>query len=343
MRIVVLTGGFSSERDVALRSGAMAAAALRRRGHKVAYIDMFLGVRSIFDVDKLFTDDPDATPVPDIPDTAPDLEDLQLRRRGGIGLIGDNVLNICRLADIVFLALHGADGEDGHIQALLDVYDVKYTGSSYLGSAMAMNKSVTKDILERHGITMAKGITLKRGQEPVNVGFPCVVKPCSGGSSIGTTIVDNESEYLSALETAFREGNAVVVEQYIKGRECGVGILGGIALPPIELVPKTGFFDFHNKYQPGAADEICPADFTPEVTEKLQNAAKAVFSALRLDVYARMDFIVTEDGQPYCLEANTLPGLTTLSQVPNEAKAIGISYDELIERIVTLSMEKYAL
>jgi D-alanine-D-alanine ligase len=324
MNIVVLCGGLSAERDVSFSSAAMAAAALTRLGHSVTTVDLFLGVTEVSAA---------------VSDTAPDLDALRALRPDG-SRVGDGVFELCRGADLVFTALHGADGEDGKIQAALDLLGVKYTGSGPLGSAVAMNKGVAKQILTQSGILMPRGIVLRRG-ETGNVGFPCVVKPCSGGSSVGTSVVNAESDYAAALGAAFECDEAVVVEQYIRGRECDVGVVAGRALPVIEITPRDGFYDYKNKYQAGMATETCPADFPDEVTHTLQKAAEDVFAALHLEVYARMDFIVAEDGAVYCLEANTLPGLTPTSLLPQEAAAVGIDYDALIALIVAESLKKY--
>ncbi|MDR0917265.1 MAG: D-alanine--D-alanine ligase [Oscillospiraceae bacterium] len=339
MRILVLSGGYSAERDVSLSTGALAASALRRLGHRVAVCDLFLGLPAVTDLSAQFTADDTASSTA-IASSEPDLDALTASRIGGFGHIGDNVFELARASDLVFLALHGTDGEDGKIQAALDLLGVRYTGTGLFGSALAMNKSAAKDVLGAHGILVPQGVALHRG-DTADVGFPCVVKPCSGGSSVGTSIVTDGADYAAALEAAFRYDDTVLVEQYIAGREVDVGVVDGVALPPIEIVVPQGFYDYTSKYQAGLATEICPADFTPEITAKLRRAAEDVFRALRLEVYARMDFIVTDAGEVYCLEANTLPGLTPTSLLPQEAAAIGLTYDALIARIVELSLEKY--
>ncbi|MDR0838658.1 MAG: D-alanine--D-alanine ligase, partial [Oscillospiraceae bacterium] len=327
MDIVVLCGGLSAERDVSLSTGAMASAALRRLGHRVYTLDLFLG-----------------TEVPEdavISDSAPDLDALRASRPGN-SRVGERVFDLCRAADIVFMALHGEDGEDGKIQAAFDLLGVKYTGTGSLGSALAMNKSVTKQLFREHGILTPRGTVVnRRDAVPENIGFPCVVKPCSGGSSVGTSVVYGESGYADALEAAFRYDDDAIVEQYISGRECDVGVLAGRALPAIEIRPEGGFYDYKNKYQAGMATEICPADFPPEITKKLLRTAEDVFRTLLLEVYARMDFIVSESGEIYCLEGNTLPGLTPTSLLPQEAAAVGLGYDALIDTILHESLKKY--
>lgn len=343
MNIVVLCGGLSAERDVSITSGAMAAKALRRRGHNAVLVDLFFGYRypykkptDIFTAG--FEDD-----VAAIGETAPDLAAVRASRGQETGSrMGDNVLEICRAADIVFLALHGEDGEDGRVQAAFDLAGIRYTGTGHVGSTLAMNKAIAKQLFIQNGILTPRGIVAARGgAAPENVGFPCVVKPCNGGSSVGTSIIADEADYMDALALAFQYDDRAIVEQYIVGRECDVGVIAGRALPVIEICPKSGFYDYKNKYQSGLTDEYCPADLPPEVTERLQRTAEAVFRALMLEVYARMDFIVDERGDVYCLEANTLPGLTPTSLLPQEAAAVGMDYDALCEMIIRESLKKY--
>lgn len=346
MNIIVLCGGLSAERDVSITSGTMVAAALRRRGHKAVLVDLFFGYPNhyenpgdIFDV--VYGEYNDG--VTAIGETAPDLDAVKAsRKQPGNSRMGDNVIEICRAADIVFLALHGEDGEDGKIQATFDLAGVRYTGSGPLGSAIAMNKVISKQLFQQNGIKTPRGISIsKKDAEYRSIGYPCVVKPSSRGSSLGVSIVNYMHEFVTALDLAFKYEDNIIVEQYIKGRECSVGVLDGRALPVIELCPKEGFYDYKNKYQSGMTDEYCPADLPPEITEKLQRTAEEVFRVLKLEVFARMDFIVDAKGEVWCLEGNTLPGLTPLSLLPQEAAAAGMSYEDLVEAIIALSMKKY--
>ena len=343
MDIIVLCGGISPERDVSLTSGSLVASSLRKMGHRVVLMDVFFGYTEPYSDPAEIFDHPFDDSVTAVGEHAPDIEAVKKsRKQANNSRIGDNVIEVCRAADIVFMALHGEDGENGKIQAMFDLAGIKYTGCGYLGSAMAMNKGVTKKVLRESGILTPEGFVVhKTDAEYRDPGFPCVVKPCSGGSSVGTSIAHDRVEYLAALELAFRYEDSAVCERYIKGRECDVGVIDGKALPVIEICPKSGFYDYKNKYQSGMTDEYCPADLPAETTEKLQRAAEAVFEALILDVYARMDFIVDADGDVYCLEANTLPGMTPISLLPQEAAAVGISYDRLCEIIVEKSLEKY--
>ena len=263
--------------------------------------------------------------------------------RPGQGRIGPNVLELCRRAEIVFLALHGEEGENGKLQALFDLYDIRYTGSGYLGSAVAMNKSLTKTVLRQAGVPVPGGLTIRRGEEPYpDPGFPCVVKPCSGGSSVGTTIARNKKDYAAALALAFRYEDSVLAEPFISGRELTVGVLDGKAMPVIEIIPKSGFYDYKNKYQPGLTVELCPAPLTEAETALLQRTAEAVYRALGLEAYGRCDFILDgASGQCVCLEANTLPGMTPTSLVPQMGAAMGMDYGELCEALLDSSLKKY--
>ena len=257
--------------------------------------------------------------------------------------LGESVIDICDFADITFLALHGGAGENGQVQAAFDLLGIKYTGSGYFGSALAMNKGLTKSVLIQKKVLTPYGEIFKTAEDAQAWNrFPCVVKPCSGGSSVGINIVTNADDYANSVKEAFGYGeDEIVVEEYIKGREFSVGLLGGKALPPIEIIPKEGFYDYKTKYQAGAAEDVCPADITPEEDEKLRKAAEETFRALHLENYARVDFILDAEGNPYCLEANTLPGMTPTSLLPQEARAEGIEYPELCEKIIEISMERY--
>ena len=341
MNIIVLCGGLSAERDVSITSGGMIAKALRRLGHNAVLVDLFFGYTKPYsDPAEVFSAAADDDAVVPVGESIPDLDEIK-KQRGGRSRIGDNVLELCSAADLVFLALHGEDGEDGKIQATFDLHGIKYTGSGTLGSAMTMDKGVAKQIFREIGIPTPPGIVVRKGGPAENVGFPCVVKPRNGGSSVGTSIVRSEAEYAPALDLAFIYEDEAIVEKYVSGRECDVGVLRGRALPVIEICPEGGFYDYKHKYQSGLAAEYCPADLPPVVTEKLQRTSERIFDALQLSVYARMDFIVEENGDIWCLEGNTLPGMTPTSLLPQEAAADGISYDELCAIIIEESLKKY--
>jgi len=343
MKIVVLWGGLSNERDVSRSTGTGVARALRRRGHRVLLLDLFLGCPELPpDPDALFTADENGAGA-SIGEESPDLAAVRALRPDARALVGPHVLELCAAADVVFLALHGEEGENGKLQATLDVHGIRYTGSGYLGSALAMNKELTKTLLRASGIATPGGVTLTRGEPPrADVGFPCVVKPCSGGSSVGTSIVRGPAEYAAALELAFRYEEKVLVEPYIRGRELTVGVMDGEAMPVVEIIPKSGFYDYKNKYQAGATLEICPAEIGAEATARLRRLAERVFAVLKIDAYCRCDFLWdTETDEFYCLEANTLPGMTPTSLIPQMAAAQGMDYGALCEKILAVSLKKY--
>lgn len=262
------------------------------------------------------------------------------------GFFGPNVLEICKEADIVFLALHGANGEDGKVQSVLDLMGIKYTGSGPLSSGMAMDKGITKMVFEAKGVPTPKGITLEKGKcssqlADYGMGFPVIVKPCCGGSSVGVCIANNQTEYQAALLEAFSYENEVVVEQFITGREFSVAVVDGKAYPVIEIAPLQGFYDYKNKYQAGSCVETCPADLSSALTKEMQKYAEMGYKALNLQAYARLDFLMDDEGNMYCLEANTLPGMTPTSLIPQEAKAIGMDYPQLCEKLIEVSLKKY--
>ncbi|WP_077611576.1 D-alanine--D-alanine ligase family protein [Clostridium sp. Marseille-P2415] len=332
MKIVVLAGGFSPEREVSLSSGAMITNALMESGHEVYLLDSYLGVADEEVVRfKSLKDGADFSS--EIGRRAPELDRLAEERKGE-GYIGNRVIEICRLADVVFLALHGGAGENGQIQAVLDAYGISYTGTGYAGCLKAMDKHVAKLLMRASGILTPDWRIYTQGESLEPFSFPCVVKPCGCGSSVGVTIVDKEAQWEQALHSAFSYEARIMAEVKITGREFSVGILGGKVLPAIEIIPKAGFYDYENKYQAGMTEEICPASLTKKEAEAMSRTAMEVHHALGLGYYSRVDFIMEEDGSIYCLEANTLPGMTPFSLLPQEAEAAGISYYELCEDIV---------
>lgn len=345
MRIAVLAGGTSTERDVSISSGTLVYSALKSKGHEVVLLDIFKGYEhDIFDVDELFKSNYSFTEGITLGEEIADIDEVrESRRNKSASYIGENVIDICACADIIFLALHGGEGENGQVQATLDLLGLKYTGTGYLGSALAMHKGLTKSVLNQHKILTPEGEIYSNAEDAMQWNsFPCVVKPCSGGSSVGITIANNADEFKNSVKEAFSYGeNEIVVEKYVKGREFSVGLLGGKALPPIEIIPNAAFYDYKTKYQAGGATEVCPADITQAEDETMRVAAEAVYKALHLDSYARVDFILTENGEAYCLEANTLPGMTPTSLIPQEAAAEGIGYADLCEKIIEISLERY--
>jgi len=352
MKITVVSGGLSPERDVSLSSGSLIANALMASGHSVAFLDVYEGVSlPSGGIDALFHVAGDGTRFScTIPSTEPDLDAIRRRNGNRRELVGPNVLEACRSADVVFIALHGDMGENGQLQAFFDVYGIPYTGSGFAGCLLAMDKDVSKRLLVRDGIRTAEWVLLKlsEGGAPGadlrkfvldQVGIPCVVKPCSCGSSVGVSMVESSGDLDRSLEEAGAWESSVIVEKKIVGREFSVGILAGRALPPIEIVPKKGFYDYKNKYQSGMTTEICPAPLDSAETATLQKLALAVHGCLRLGSYSRIDFIRDEAGDFWCLEANTLPGMTPVSLLPQEAAAVGISYETLCDTIARLPVK----
>lgn len=349
MRIIVLAGGLSTERDVSLTSGAGICRTLKERGHEVFLLDVYMGLE--YDPEKLeevFSLPDSGLGIADgIKTTEPDLAAIKASRPDQSPcLLGPNVIELCRMADIVFMGLHGDMGENGKLQATFDLLGIKYTGPNSLGSALAMDKGVTKQIFQMSGVPTPGGTWLTKDQkqttlEELGLSLPVVVKPCSGGSSIGVYIPQTEAEYQTAIEESFQYEDEIIIEPYIKGREFAVGIIDGKALPVIEIIPKTGFFDYANKYQADCTQEICPAQIDEATAKRMQDATEKAFAALKLDVYSRADFLLTESGDIYCLEVNSLPGMTAASLLPKEAKAAGIEYGDLCELIIEKSLERY--
>lgn len=343
MKILVLAGGLSPERNVSLSSGAMVCEALRKRGHQVALMDLFYGLDGAASGRGLY-----AAPVPDsfkkVAREAPNLDEVRAKRGDDSpSLIGPGVFEMCADADIVYLALHGTCGEDGRIQAALDLLGVPYTGSGCLGSAVAMDKDMTKRLVAGK-VKTPKWETVTVTEENVEelmerIKLPVVVKPIASGSSVGVYIAKNKEELKNALTESAKMGGRTLVEEFIQGREIQVAVLDGRALPSIEIIPKEGFYNYTNKYQPGAASDVCPARIPSSWEKALGDAALTVFNTIGLSVYARADFIVTSDGTPYFLEINTLPGMTPTSLVPQEAAAAGINYGNLCDTIIQKSLE----
>ena len=342
MKIVVLAGGISTERDVSLVTGSMIYKALVNKGHQVMLLDVYLGYeednyKDIFSVKRDWSEKIGA-----ISSQNPDISQVKsMRKDNPECVIGPHVIDICSQADIVFLALHGQNGEDGKIQAMFDLLDIKYTGTNDLSSALAMDKAISKELFVKYNVPTPKGITVVEGENICWNSFPCIVKVNCGGSSVGVYKATNEKELEEALEKAFTFEKRVLIEEFIEGREFSIGVIDGKALPIIEIAPKVGFYDYKNKYQAGSAIETCPAELPQNVTKAMQECAEKVYDTLRLCTYVRMDFRMDSDFNFYCLEANTLPGMTPTSLLPQEAAAVGIDFAGLCEKIIDISMKKY--
>lgn len=352
MKIIVLAGGLSTERDVSLSSSAGICKTLLEKGHDVFLLDVFLGFP--YDKDKLeevFTLPGHGLEIAkSIGTEAPDIDAViasrgdGYRAGGSVPFLGPNVIELCRMADITFLGLHGGEGENGKLQATFDLLGIRYTGPDSLGCAVAMDKGLTKQIFLESGVDTPKGVCIhknkqKKALSDLGLSLPVVVKPCCGGSSIGVYIVKTPEEYETALEKSFLTEDEIVIEEYIKGREFACGIIDGKALPPIEIIPKSGFFDYANKYQADATEEVCPANISEEIAKRMQDLTLRAFHVLKLNVYSRADFLLDANDNLYCLEMNTLPGMTAASLLPKEAQAIGIAYGDLCELIIQKSLE----
>ncbi|TCT25601.1 D-alanine--D-alanine ligase [Melghiribacillus thermohalophilus] len=309
MKIAVLYGGTSGEREVSISTGKGIMNALKANGHEVIGID--------FNPKQL-------------------IEILDLE------------------ADLVFLGLHGKLGEDGKIQSLLEMLNIPYVGSGVLASALAMDKSKAKKLFLQNDIPTPDSRTYSLVEKEhfehlkdkvlAEFDLPFVVKPNQEGSTLGLTIVKQQEELDQALEEAFKHDDEIIVEDYIKGREMTIGVWGEkgkeTALPVIEIIPKNEYYDYESKYAPGGSEHIVPANISMELTKQLQDYAIQAHQVLGCSVYSRVDFIVTEQDIPYILEVNTLPGMTPTSLFPDAARAIGLSYEEMIEKIVHLSLKK---
>lgn len=301
LKILVLKGGDSSEREVSLSSGGRVAAALAMRGHLVTEAD------------------PAGDPLA--------------------------VLPAARAADVVWLALHGGTGEDGTIQALFDLSGIKYTGSGHLASALAMDKDLSKHLFRAAGVPTADWWMARAGRGEdwrtpdyaeramVALGLPIVVKPSKQGSTVGLNIVKATQSLAAAVAEAFKHDDEVMLEAYVPGRELTVGVLGDWMMPVGEIIPKHEIYDYECKYTAGMAEELFPAPLEPAVRDEAQRLARLAYEALKLTGCARIDFRLHPDGGLYCLEANTLPGMTGTSLVPQAAQADGVSFPELCERI----------
>jgi D-alanine-D-alanine ligase len=326
MRITVLTGGTSSERDVSIASAVQVIGALRSRGHDVAVVDTARGYIPRADESSLLSGTVGIEP--------PSIDRLHALERGLL-LSGLSNLAVVRESDVLFLALHGGRGEDGTIQTLLEMIGVPYTGSGRLGSAMAMDKDISKRLFRTAGVATPDWVMAPADSDRVGreLGWPAVVKPSKQGSTVGLTVVKRPGDYNSAVALARQYDDEVMIERFIAGRELTVGVLEGQALAVGEIIPRHEIFDYECKYTPGMSEEIFPADLPAELTEDCRRLALLAHEALKLGGYSRVDFRLTPDAELFCLEVNTLPGMTATSLLPQAARAVGIEFPELCERI----------
>ena len=326
MRVTVLTGGTSAERDVAIASAVQVVGALRSRGHEVAVVDTARGYVSESDEASMLSGTVGVAP--------PSIDQLHELERGLL-LSGLGNLPVVRGAEVLFLALHGGRGEDGTIQTLLEMVGVPYTGSGRLGSAMAMDKDISKRLFRLAGVPTADWVMTPARRDDVGkrFGWPVVVKPSKQGSTVGLTVVKDPGDFDDAVTLAKQYDDEVMIERFVPGRELTVGVLEGKALAVGEIIPRHEIFDYECKYTPGMSQEIFPADLPEPVAAECGRLSLLAHEALKLGGYSRVDFRLTPDGELFCLEVNTLPGMTATSLLPQAARAVGIEFPELCERI----------
>ncbi len=320
-------GGTSAERNVSLASGIRILQALKEKGHSVTAVDPAKGVIPAAEQKRLMESKVGIEP--------PSLESLTSMSEEAF-LPNLTSMKEITGADVVFLALHGGMGEDGTLQALLDMVGAKYTGSGHLASALAMDKDLSKKLFQDAGVKTAAWVMAPTTIDAVDTAFglPAVVKPSKQGSTVGLTIVKSADQLQPAIEEALKYDDEVMVEEFIPGRELTVGVLGDQALPVGEIFFKKEIYDYECKYTAGMAEEEFPAKLSKEETQRVQQQALKAFRALKLSGYARIDFRMTSDGEFYCLEANTLPGMTELSLIPQGAAAMGMDFPSLCDHIV---------
>jgi D-alanine-D-alanine ligase len=325
MKIAVLFGGTSEERDVSIASAAQVIPVLRSLGHEVVAVDTAVGQLAPPDERKLL--ESRVAPLPPSDHTMASL-------RSGALTNPANSINPHEI-DVVFLALHGGAGEDGRMQAMLDLAGLKYTGSNHIASAAAMDKDLSKRLFRAAGVPTADWLMAPIATDEVvrTLGLPVVVKPNKQGSTVGLTVVRDAAKLQSAIELGLRYDDEVMIERFVPGREFTVGILDGRALPVGEIVAPGEVFDYQSKYQVGGARVVFPADIPANEAATLQKYAVAAHRALKLGAYSRVDFRRDEQGHFWCLEANSLPGMTATSLLPQAAKAAGIDFAALLARI----------
>lgn len=327
MKVAVLMGGRSGEREVSFSTGRGIAQALRNLGHTVTSIDAADGI---------------TLPAGDESADARTLKTVRV-------MPPDTMLSAIQVpavrdADVVFIALHGRYGEDGTIQAALELAGKTYTGSGVLASALAMDKAMSKRVFEREALPTPHWMLIEAGvpgsalDTSLLGGYPLVVKPNQEGSTIGLTIVRHPSELQPAIQRAAEYDTQVLVEQYIEGRELTVAVIGEVAYPVVEIEPKSGFYDYAAKYTKGMSVYTCPAQLDKELARHLRELAVEAAQVIGCRGVVRVDFRLSEDDEPYILEVNTLPGMTPTSLVPMAAAAKGMSYDQLVARTLDLAL-----
>lgn len=326
--VALLLGGTSPEREVSLSSGKSILKALYDLGYKVKVFDPAYGINQPKDQIKFF----DSKPY------------TQISNRNYVELINSTLFDD---VDIAFIALHGKWGEDGTIQSLLELRGIKYTGSNILSSALAMDKCMTKIMFQHYDVSTPKWFIVPNGivdyqlvKEKIKkfFGYPCIIKPNDQGSTVGLTVCRGEVEVEKAVQLAHEFSSIALIEEYIPGKELTVGILGQQVLPVLEIKPKKGFYDYESKYTQGMSEYEVPANIPPKIADHLQRQALLAYNSVGCSNYARVDFRLSNDSRSYCLEVNTLPGMTSTSLVPKMARAVNISFEDLIDRIIKYSL-----
>jgi D-alanine-D-alanine ligase len=326
MRVAVLMGGRSTEREISLRTGRGVAQSLRNLGHEVTAVDAGTG--------RLLEAGHEEEAA----------AETALDHRAASGLITATAM---RQADVVFIALHGGDGENGTLQALLELAGKPYTGSGVLASAMAMNKAVSKRMFEHDGIPTPEWQLVASDTQAASIdvarlgGFPIVVKPNEQGSTVGLTVVKSADALPAALKAAAEFGHETLVERFIPGRELTVAVLGDEPLPIVEIHPQSGFYDYESKYTAGRSEYDCPAQLSEALTARVQDLGVRASRVLGCAGVSRVDFRLSPEDEPYCLEVNTIPGMTPTSLVPMAARARGMSYDQLVDRLLELAAAEF--
>jgi D-alanine-D-alanine ligase len=329
LKVLLLVGGTSPEREVSKGTGKSVYQALLNLGYDVIVIDPAYGINQPFEVEDYFKEDDYS-------------EILNENYLDAVNLISADQISVA------FLALHGKYGEDGTIQSLLELKGIKYTGSKVLSSAIAMDKIMSKILFEDNNVPSPQWFHFKKGErttEEINksieekFGYPAVVKPNDQGSTVGLTICKTSNQLADAIHNAFEYSDRILVEEYIPGREVTVAVINDEAFPVLEIRPKHGIYDYECKYTSGMSEYIVPADVTDDVAKSLQEIAVQACKSLRCEVYARVDFRLSPDNKVYALEVNTLPGMTSTSLVPKMAKAVGLTFEQLVEKIIALSIK----
>lgn len=328
MNIILLVGGTSPEREVSKSSCKSIYEALLKLGHTVKCIDPAYGKNQPLNIDDFFSE----TNFSQISD--------------------ENYISAFNLpefenADLIFIGLHGKHGEDGLVQSIIELKNIKYTGSGILASSLSMDKEMSKILFQHYKVPTPKWVSVESTQiseDLINnikleLKFPCIIKPNDQGSTVGLTVCKYEKDIQDAVKLALKFSKKALIEEYIPGHEVTVGILEQQVLPVLEIKPKHGLYDYECKYTSGMSEYIVPAQFPDEIYNQIQKISLVAFNALGCEGYGRLDFRVTPEGKIYCLEMNTLPGMTSTSLVPKMAKAIGLTFEDLISRIINLAVK----